>query len=223
MPPAKFRAVTFDVGGTLIEPWPSVGDVYANIARRHGFGNPDPEILNHGFSCAWKARGEFDYTRDAWRRIVAESFHRLAMPVTDQFFNELFDFFATPGAWRVYEDVLPALEQLRSRQIRLAVISNWDTRLRPLLTRLKLDQYFETISCSYELGSAKPSREIFAKTLRQLELSPGEVLHVGDSRREDFDGAQDAGLHALWLRRERAQSSDRELATLSDLTDRVLK
>src|SRR5580700_10426449 len=30
------RAVTFDVGGTLIEPWPSVGRVYAEVAARHG-------------------------------------------------------------------------------------------------------------------------------------------------------------------------------------------
>ena len=40
------RAVTFDVGGTLIEPWPSVGHVYAEVAAQHGWAGLSIEALN---------------------------------------------------------------------------------------------------------------------------------------------------------------------------------
>ncbi len=46
----RIRAVTFDVGGTLIEPWPSVGHVYAEVAARHGVAAIDVATLNQA-SC----------------------------------------------------------------------------------------------------------------------------------------------------------------------------
>ena len=38
------KAVTFDVGGTLIEPWPSVGHAYAEVAQRHGV-EVEPDVV----------------------------------------------------------------------------------------------------------------------------------------------------------------------------------
>jgi phosphoglycolate phosphatase-like HAD superfamily hydrolase len=46
------QAVTFDVGGTLIDPWPSVGHVYAAVAAEHGLTGVDPESLNVRFAAA---------------------------------------------------------------------------------------------------------------------------------------------------------------------------
>jgi phosphoglycolate phosphatase-like HAD superfamily hydrolase len=50
------KAITFDVGGTLIEPFPSVGHIYAEIAAQHGHGKFSPEELNRRFVRAWKAQ-----------------------------------------------------------------------------------------------------------------------------------------------------------------------
>ena len=52
-------AITFDVGGTLIEPWPSVGHAYAEVAARHGV-HVAPEEITQRFVEAWRQRGEFD-------------------------------------------------------------------------------------------------------------------------------------------------------------------
>ncbi|HVR35701.1 MAG TPA: HAD family hydrolase, partial [Methylomirabilota bacterium] len=57
------QAITFDVGGTLIQPYPSVGHLYAGIAERRTGQVFQPERLNRRFAAAWKARGEFQYTR----------------------------------------------------------------------------------------------------------------------------------------------------------------
>jgi putative hydrolase of the HAD superfamily len=208
------RAVTFDVGGTLMAPWPSVGHVYARVATAHiGFA-ADPERITRQFVNAWRSRGEFDYSREGWFDLVRHSFHGVA-EVTEALFTALYDSFSTHDAWRVYEDVIPTFEALQKRNIRLAVISNWDTRLKPTLKSVGLHDYFEVITVSGEHGHNKPAREIFDHTADALKLAPNEILHIGDSEREDFHGARNAGFHALHLDRDRAMSGS--IASLQSL------
>src|SRR5437773_3154259 len=76
--PNPLRAVTFDVGGTLIEPWPSVGEVYAAVAAPFGLAGVAPEALNRQFAQAWTAREHFDYSRHAWQELVRQTFAGLA-------------------------------------------------------------------------------------------------------------------------------------------------
>src|ERR1041385_3439162 len=131
--PRKIQAVTFDVGGTLIEPWPSVGHVYAEVASRHGLKTFSAEQLNARFKTAWRARQGFGHMRIEWRELVNEVFGGSdSQSPEENFFAELYERFAQPDAWHVFDDVLPTLDALASRQIKLAVISNWDERLRGL-------------------------------------------------------------------------------------------
>jgi folylpolyglutamate synthase/dihydrofolate synthase/REG-2-like HAD superfamily hydrolase len=198
---APIRAVTFDAGGTLIEPWPSVGDVYGQVAGRHGI-QVSPKILNERFVAAWKARKKFGYTKSEWSELVDQTFAGLAATKPSaSFFLELYEEFAGAEAWRIYDDVRPCLERLRNDGVKLGIISNWDERLRPLLAKLDLDQYFDVIIVSAETGHHKPAPEIFRDAAGQLQVPPASILHVGDSRREDVEGAQAAGFQALLLTR----------------------
>jgi len=199
----QIKAVTFDVGGTLLEPWPSVGHVYAEVAARHGLKNFSPEQLNARFKTAWRARQTFRHSRNEWNELVTEVFGGSTPP---GFFAELYDRFAEPEAWHLYDDVLPALDLLASRQIKLAIISNWDERLRPLLHKLKLDRYFETFAISWEVGFPKPSRVIFDHAANALNVPAASILHVGDSPEMDVAGATGAGFHAVQIHRGRAAS-----------------
>lgn len=194
------RAVTFDVGGTLIEPWPSVGHVYAEVAARHGAGPLDAGLLNRRFLASWKAREKFDYTSEDWSDIVDETFAGLipAQP-SRTFFPELFDRFAEAAAWRIYDDVRPTLAALSECGVRLGVISNWDDRLRPLLKSLGLADRFEVIIVSCEIGASKPSPDPFQAAIKAFNLAASEVLHVGDSAEMDMAGARAAGFYAAQI------------------------
>ena len=195
-------AITFDVGGTLIEPWPSVGHVYAAVAARHGV-RAEPEELTHRFVDAWNRKKNFNYTQDDWAGLVDATFAGLTTTLPSQsFFDELYLRFAEPDCWRVYEDVIPALTALRECDVRLAVISNWDIRLRPLLQALDLADWFEVIHVSSELGSTKPDRRIFQAAIDSFGLSAAQILHVGDSEIEDHRGAMAAGMQSRWLCRD---------------------
>lgn len=223
-PFAYIRAVTFDVGGTLIQPWPSVGHVYAEIAGRHGLKNLPIEKLNQQFAAAWRAKKNFQHTRQDWERIVDETFAGLcATPPSRTFFADLYERFARPSAWRVYEDVLPVLEALTTRQMRMAIISNWDERLRPLLGTLALDRYFETLVISCEVGASKPSSVIFSQAVERLGLPSSAILHVGDSWDEDVRGARAAGLRALHIERNKQAVDANSISSLNALMDSTVR
>lgn len=213
------EAITFDAGGTLIEPWPSVGHVYAEVAARFGCVIA-PEILNERFALAWRAKQRFDYSLFAWSALVNQTFAGLLDGVPGPaLFDALYRRFEQPDAWRVFEEARPTLESLRRRGLKLGIISNWDIRLRPLLERLKLAGFFDAIAVSAEVGSAKPSATIFQHTAQALSVPPSAMLHVGDSLEEDVRGARAAGLRAVWLRRSRRAPLADAIASLAALCD----
>jgi putative hydrolase of the HAD superfamily len=202
-PLAGIRALTFDVGGTLIEPWPSVGGVYAKIAAQHGL-EADAEALDRQFAKAWAAKKDFNYSMADWENLVRQTFAGMAKAaITDAMFTTLYEHFATAAPWRIFDDVMPCLRELKKRGLKLGIISNWDTRLRPLLRALQLDSYFDSIVVSAEVGARKPDPRIFQAAAAQMGLPPAAILHVGDSLREDVAGARAAGFQALPLTRGR--------------------
>ncbi len=212
------KAISFDAGGTLITPKPSVGHVYAEVAARHGIRIP-PGVLNKRFSTAWSQRLEFNHRREEWAAIVNDTFAGLTdvPPGPLPFFDELYQRFEEPDAWQIYEDVLPALEELSSSGMPLGIISNWDERLRPLLHRLELDGYFQSIVISCEIGFTKPSPVIFHEASKKLGIAPEHILHVGDSSKHDAAGAQTAGFQWRLIDRKANEQSENTIASLSDL------
>ena len=214
----EIRAVTFDVGGTLIECWPSVGHIYAKTAAEHGFPGVSPSELNRKFTAAWRQLHDFRHTRAQWAVLVDATFGRLVRPPpSETFFPALYRRFAEAEAWQVFADVRPALRALRQRRLKLGIISNWDERLRPLLESLKLADCFEAITISCEADAPKPAPAIFRKAARALHLPPANILHVGDSLESDVHGARTAGFQALWLRRDRKNSRPGEIGSLCEL------
>ena len=219
---ADLQALTFDVGGTLIEPWPSVGHIYAEVAARYGHKSLPPEQLNQQFAVAWQSKRNFDHSRAAWLELVEMTFEKLIPGSAQEFFDELYGRFASAEAWRVFDDVRPALEVLRARGFELGAISNWDERLRPLLDQLQLKQYFSAIVISVEVGVAKPATELFQRAAFLLGQPPHRILHVGDSLREDVLGAQSAGFQTLLLNRKGLPALAPAITSLADL-ERLLE
>jgi putative hydrolase of the HAD superfamily len=215
---AGIRAVTFDAGGTLLRPWPSVGHVYAAAAAAHGYSQLTPDVLNRRFAEAWQRKANFDHSRSSWWTLVRQTFDGLwDGAATEAFFDDLYERFARPDAWHLYDDVLPTLRELRTRGFQLGLVSNWDERLRGLLDAFALSPCFDVIAVSREVGWAKPAAEIFRHSATQLRVTPASMLHVGDSRRDDVQGAEQAGLSALWIDRAGHDRSARQISSLIEL------
>jgi len=206
------RAVTLDAAGTLIAVAEPVGQTYSRVAARHGLRLSAAEA-EAGFRRALAARAPlaFPHSSESERRERERAWWyavvRGALGATtpddglDMACAELFAHYADPRAWRVFPEVPRVLEELRARGVLLAVVSNFDGRLVPLLAALGLSQRIDTIVHSSEAGSAKPDAAIFRAALGRLGVAPADALHVGDDPAADVAGARHAGLGAALVDR----------------------
>lgn len=217
------RAVTFDVGGTLIAPFPSVGHIYAEVAAANGVPGLVASDLERRFAEAWKRHRPERYAKSEWAALVDATFAGLtAEPPSQTFFEELYARFTRTECWRIFDDVIPTLVALRTRGLRLGILSNWDERLRPLLDALELTPCFDACLISCEVGSAKPDRLIFAAAAEALEAKPREILHVGDGNREDVGGALVSGFNPLLIDRTQPAGNGRISDLRQILSSRLL-
>jgi putative hydrolase of the HAD superfamily len=131
----------------------------------------------------------------------------------DDYFDELFAYYADADAWLLYPEVVETLAALKQRGLILAVISNFDSRLVRILDGLNVGASFAQIFVSSAVGYAKPQARIFDIALTRFGLIPGQALHIGDSETNDLAGARNAGVRALLV--------DRDLAAGSAPPDRV--
>ena len=89
----------------------------------------------------------------------------------------------------------------------VGVISNWDSRLNSILEGLGLMAHVQHVTISALVGWEKPHRAVFDHALQAVSVAPEQALHIGDSLREDIQGASEAGLQPLWLQRDEAPES----------------
>jgi putative hydrolase of the HAD superfamily len=208
------KAVFFDAAGTLFKPARRVGESYAALAAKHGMQVTAADI-NERFGICFDAAPRLAFPgadgdklaaleRDWWKRLVAEVFKPWdGFADFDDYFDELFAYFADPAAWSLYPEVLETLATLKERGMILDVISNFDSRLVRILEGLGAAAAFEHIFISSRVGYAKPDRQIFDAALQHHGLIPQHALHVGDSETNDLHGANNAGLRGVLVDRSR--------------------
>lgn len=203
------KAVFFDAGGTLLYPYPSVGEVYARVAGEHGVV-AQPEHLNQVFREVWNQKDGLAMAaltdekseKNWWREIVREVFKTTPrFKNFEVFFDDLYDQFASPKTWKLFDETQTVLDYFKSRGYIVGMISNWDHRLLSLCDAFDLKKYFDFMLISAIYGKAKPHRDIFAEAVRLAGVKPDEALHVGDSLEDDVQGAMSAGVRAVWLNR----------------------
>lgn len=213
------KAIFLDAVGTLFHLTQTVGDHYALVGSQVGL-KLNARQLDRAFYTAWKQvprRTAIDGPRrnddkDWWRDLVNLVLDQVAPSLSefdrDNFFEIAYEHFAEPGVWELYPEVVDVLEKLQPR-FQLAVISNFDGRLRFILWHLGISKYFGHVFISSELGADKPDPEVFCRAVKLIDLKPNQVLHVGDDSERDWKAAAEAGLSVFKL--------DRQTNSLRDL------
>lgn len=223
------KAIFFDATGTLIYLPRGVGAHYAEVATR--FGAPaDASALDRAFRSAWRdlpppplTEGPRPDDDKGWWRTLVDRVAQTAgirPEPFDDFFEHLYERFADPSVWAVFPEVSEVLDRLRPR-FRLAIVSNFDGRLRGVMEGLGITRHFDALVISSEVGADKPEPEIFHAACAALEVQPSEALHIGDDAEQDWAGAEAAGLRVFQLERPRDSLRDvlRWLETSGDLLE----
>jgi putative hydrolase of the HAD superfamily len=162
-----------------------------------------------------------------WFDIVHNVFYRVGMfERFDDFFERVFQVFEDPQSWRLFPETAATLARLKRRGLELGIISNFDSRLFAVMRGLGIADSFDTVTISSLAQAAKPAPKIFQVALEKHAVDPDEALHVGDSVRDDVEGATKAGLHAALLDRKGLQRASgaaviRTLDEVLPLLDRL--
>ena len=104
--------------------------------------------------------------------------------------------------FRPYPDVLPALGELRERDLTVVIASNWDCSLPEWLGPAGITELVDGVVTSAEVGAPKPNPRVFERALAVAGVEPGEALHVGDKVDNDVEGARAAGVRGILVQRE---------------------
>ncbi len=207
------KAVFLDAAGTLFESVRPVAVTYAEMARRYGKRVPFEEV-SRGFSHCFATAPPMAFPdsegerlkaleKTWWRDLVRRIFEPFGpFPRFDDYFDELFAYFARADSWVLYDDARSTLEDLRARGLILVMISNFDSRVLNIVQGLGVADYFDSVFISSSAGFAKPSAGIFQLALERHGIGPDEAIHVGDSPETDVEGALNAGVRPVLLDRD---------------------
>ncbi|MBV8064825.1 MAG: HAD-IIIA family hydrolase [Actinobacteria bacterium] len=198
------RAVLFDVDFTLARPGPELGpEGYVRAGARHGM-TLDPSRYEPAREAARSAlthHPELEHDDGIWfdftERIVlamggtAPASYDCAVEITRGW--ELHDNF------ELYDDVQPALAELRAAGLKIGLVSNSARDVSAFARHHALD--IDAGISSFHHGKTKPHASIFRAVLDLLDVAPEEAAMIGDTIADDVEGARAIGMRAILVDR----------------------
>lgn len=183
----KLKAVVFDLDGTLLDTAPEFIEVVQALRGEHGLGPMDPDDIRAVVSDGARAmvslaldlaqdHPDFEANRQRFLEIYAEDLGSATKPYAG--IVELIDALAEGGrAWGVSTNKPSYLTD-------------------PLLGRINLQPAPRSVVCPDHVSRPKPDPEPLLLNCRQLGCAPGEVIYIGDHRR-DIEAGRAAGIYTI--------------------------
>src|SRR3990172_7433517 len=205
MPSHTFKAIFFDVGNTLLLPFPSVVDICAEVLALHGYAI-DPARLSQALALADRAYEEKYWRDDSfwmkemdtakfWIELYELMLNEAGLQEeTTELATDIYAEFGQAQRWQPYPDVVPTLSKLAEAGFKIGLVSNWDTRLGSLSVETGLSKYLDFVISSASVGLLKPQPQIFELALERAGVVAEQTLHVGDHYYADIMGARSVGI-----------------------------
>jgi HAD superfamily hydrolase (TIGR01509 family) len=206
-PSPAVEALTVDLWYTLIYPTPAVRaaieqarrSVWAESLRESGCSPRRAQTWSVRIDLAAE-EAELEGWSPSWNERVERWSRRIGVPLDPARLAEIFVAKVPVNQVRVAPGVDKALDRLRRRGFRLAIVSNVTHEppeaIHGILSQHELERRFDAVVLSTDVGRAKPRREPFRSALSQLGAAPGRTVHIGDAA-ADFQGARAAGIRPL--------------------------
>ncbi len=123
-----------------------------------------------------------------------------------------------------FPHVWQALDKLKAQGYQMGAITNGNADIY----RVGLGDHFDFQFNAHEAGVEKPHPSIFEQMLTHAQLTPQQVVHIGDNPIADVQGAQQLGMATIWVNVITQQwqhdfKADQEITCISDLPSAVQK
>lgn len=241
----EFKAVLFDLGGTLIYfdgAWNEVMQAATIQLLEHlqGFGL---RLEGDSFLAEFQQRleeyyiqREAEFIEYTTARILRDMLSKLGHKdiTVEMLAPALKKLYAVSQAhWKPEPDAQPTLNALKEAGLRQAVISNAgdDADVQTLVNNAGLRPYLDFALSSAACGIRKPNPRIFEIAMEHWDVRREEVVMVGDTLGADILGAHNAGIASVWITRRANTPANRDhldtiqpdytISTLAELPDIV--
>ncbi|MED3398879.1 HAD-IA family hydrolase [Bacillus wiedmannii] len=147
--------------------------------------------------------------------------YRLPHNYIQDFWNENF-----PTCFSIDQNTIHFLNHIKSH-FKIGIITNGSThRQKAKIINTNLNNYFDTIIISEEVGLSKPDKRIFELALNKLNMQPEDVLFIGDDLEKDIAGPQNANINGVWFNPQKIKNTTQiqpyaEINTLDSLLSYV--
>ena len=118
-----------------------------------------------------------------------------------------------------YNDVYSSLKILKSKGLKLGLISNMNTDGNKLSLKLGLSNYLDFIITSKDANAEKPHSKIFIKALEKANVPAKNCIHVGDQIISDINGARNAGITPILIDRDNIHNNFKECKRITSLSE----
>ena len=178
----RYRAVLFDLDGTLVDSYAALAEAVNYARREHGLPDLTPLRIR-------------DFVGEGIERLLQRAFDPIDVPGSAQAtFEQRYDEICC-GASRVLDDVTDTLVELQSLGVTMAVCTNKPTAFsRKILEFLALAPFFRAIVGPDLAGARKPDARHVLRTLQEADCRRTDALFVGDMP-IDVHAARNSGIH----------------------------
>jgi 2-haloacid dehalogenase len=198
------RWATFDCYGTLID-WD--GGVRAELVRVFGEERADEQLARyHEVEPGLQRDGTASY-----RDVLTESMRLLGAPAGRE--HGLAE--SLPG-WRAFPEVRAALDELRARGWKLAILSNTDADFIAA-SQVHIGVPFDEVVVAQEIASYKPAHKHWDEFFARTNAPRAGHVHVGASLFHDIEPANELGLPNVWINRTGEPATVQPTRQLPDL------
>lgn len=126
--------------------------------------------------------------------------------------------YINPDKWCIYDDTISCLNSAIEKGYCNIILSNHVPELELLVKSLGISNYFFRIYSSAHIGYEKPNIKIYEKVLAELN-DMESITMIGDSYFADIQGATQAGINAILVRKSNDHNYDKYFASLSELAN----
>ena len=202
----RFKAVLFDLGGTLIKT-AHIPETYKRILETYGVNVSSDQILKAHRTNEKEidvVEGQLEFGRDFWIKWNLKVLEEIGIQQNKVFLAKKIDELWWEYAdLEIYPDVMETLDLLKAKGLKTGVVTNGlKNDFQEILGKLKLTDCFDIVVGVDTCNKGKPEKEIFLYALDKLRVHPKEALFIGDSIKYDYEGAKRAGLKPLIINRE---------------------
>lgn len=194
----KFKAVIFDLFGTLVDSYTVAGyeETLRNTARTLGI--PYTDYRRIWYETAYERNtGVYPTTRDMMKYIC----QRLEVPVNDEQLDKasILRYEYNRKEMTPRDDAVHVLIELRERGYQTGLISNCSPVTEDVWNETPFPLLFDVSIFSTSARLKKPDPRIYRLALDELGIEGEDCIYVGDGDSNELTGAQEMGMHPVMI------------------------